>query len=124
MTDKLSLGGNFDYGDAPHAVASGAAQWYGLAGYGQFVLNDYFTLNGRGEWYGDTKSFTIGTAGGMENLYEATVNVSIKPFPSDRIGQNLVIRPELRFDYSDKLFFNAGTKHSQASLGIDAYFTF
>ena len=123
-TDKLTLVANVDYGDAPHAPGvTGAPQWYGIAGYGAFVLNDYMTANVRGEYYGDNKGFTLAT-GVLENLYEATLNVAIKPFPTNNVLQNLLIRPEVRYDYSDKNFFKGGTKHSQATFGIDAYFVF
>ena len=121
---KLTLAVNADYGDAPHAPGViGAAQWWGVAGYGSYVLNDYLTANLRGEYYGDAKGFTLGT-GVLENLYEVTLNVAIKPFPGDAIGQNLVIRPEVRYDYSGKNFFRAGTHPDQLTFGIDAYFTF
>jgi hypothetical protein len=95
-----------------------------VAGYGAYVLNDYFTFNARAEWYGDSSSFTIGIPPGAQNLYEFTINTDIKPFPSSPLGQNLIIRPELRFDYSAKPFFNAGTKYNQFTFGIDAYYMF
>lgn len=124
MTDKLTLALNADYGDAPHAPGViGAAQWYGIAGYAAYTWNDYLTPNLRVEYYGDSKGFTLGT-GTLENLYEITANVDYKPFPSNNIGQNLVLRPELRYDYSDKNFFKVGTKHGQFTFGLDAYFTF
>ena len=115
---------NADYGNAPHAPGvTGAPQWYGIAGYAAYVLNDYLTPNLRLEYYGDTKGFTLGT-GTLENLYEATLNVNIKPFPSDAIGQNLVIRPEVRLDYSEHRFFKSATHYDQFTFGIDAYFMF
>jgi putative OmpL-like beta-barrel porin-2 len=120
---KTNVGANIDYGDAPGAVASGAAQWYGIAGYGSYILCDYVTANLRAEYYGDNKSFTLGP-GGAANVYEATVNVQIKPMPHNSIGQNLIIRPEVRLDYSEHGFFNGGTKNYQATFGIDAYFMF
>ncbi len=120
---KLSLVANIDYGDAPHATAGGTAQWYGVAGYAAYILNDYVTTNVRAEWYGDTKSFTLGP-GGQANLYELTVNAQIKPFPTHSIGQFFVVRPELRLDYAEHAFFNGGTKNSQFTFGIDAYFMF
>jgi hypothetical protein len=115
---------NGDYGDAPHAPGVlGAAQWYGIAGYADWTLNKYLTPNLRLEYYGDSKGFTLGT-GTRESLYEATLNVAIKPLPDDAIGSNLVIRPEVRYDYSEKLFFKSGTHHDQFTFGVDAYFTF
>lgn len=123
-SDKLTLALNADYGDAPHAPGVvGAAQWYGVAGYAAYAWNDYLTPNLRLEYYGDDKGFTLGT-GHLENLYEATLNLNIKPFPSDAIGQNLVIRPEVRYDYSEHRFFKSGTHYDQFTFGIDAYFTF
>jgi len=35
-----------------------------------------------------------------------------------------VIRPEVRYDYSNKNFFKGATKHDQLTFGVDAYFTF
>lgn len=123
-TDKLTLAVNADYGDAPHAPGViGAAQWYGVAGYAAYAANDYLTPNLRLEYYGDSKGFTLGTGTG-ESLWEATLNVDIKPFPSDPVGQNLVIRPEVRYDYSNKDYFKSGTRHDQLTFGVDAYFTF
>ena len=123
VNDKLSVSVNGDYGDAPHGLAPKSAQWWGLAGYAAYILNPMFTLNGRLEWYEDNNGFTLGT-GGRLNVYEATVGTAIKPFPTDNLGQNLVIRPEVRFDYADKKFFDAGTDHYQFTFGIDAYFTY
>jgi putative OmpL-like beta-barrel porin-2 len=122
-SDKLSYVVNIDYGDAPGATASGAAQWYGIAGYAAYVMNDYLTTNVRAEYYGDTKSFTLGP-GGAANLYEVTLNLQVKPMPHNNIGQNLVIRPEIRLDYAEKAFFDGGSKHYQATFGVDAYFMF
>jgi hypothetical protein len=123
VNEKLSVALNADYGDAPHALVTKSAQWGGLAGYAGYTINDYVTANARLEWYEDAQGFTLGTPGSL-NVYEATVGASIKPFPASDVGQNLVIRPEIRGDYADKNFFNAGTKHFQATFGLDAYFKY
>lgn len=124
MSTAWTFAANADYGDAPHVPGvAGAAQWYGIAGYADWTLNKYLTPNLRLEYYGDSKGFTLGT-GRLENLYEATFNVAIKPLPDDNIGSNLVIRPELRYDYSNSNFYKGGTRHDQFTFGIDAYFTF
>lgn len=123
-SDTLTLALNADYGDAPHAPGIvGAAQWYGVAAYADLVLNKYLTPNLRLEYYGDSTGFTLGVPG-RQNLYAATLNVAIKPLPDDAIGSNLVIRPEVRYDYSNKNFFKGATKHDQLTFGVDAYFTF
>jgi len=126
-SDKLSLTVNADYGDAPHAPGiAGSAQYFGVAAYAAYALNKYVTANIRGEDYVDDKGLTVNsvTNPGHQDLYEATVNVAIKPFPDDNVGQNLMIRPEVRYDYSEKDFFKSGTHHDQLTFGIDAYFVF
>jgi len=123
-TDKLSLTLNADYGDIPHnPTIVGSEQYFGLAAYAAYALNKYATANVRGEYYVDDKGFTLGAAG-HQTLSEVTVNCALKPFPDDNVGQNLVIRPEVRYDYSNKGFFRAGTHHDQLTFGIDAYFVF
>jgi len=123
INDQFSVAANADYGDAPHALASGSsAQWYGIAGYGSYKMSDYVTFNARVEWYNDNDGFTI--AGTNAQFYEATVGAAITPMPSHDILKNLVIRPELRGDYCSTKFFDAGTDHYQFQFAIDAYFNF
>jgi hypothetical protein len=130
---SLLLAGNMDYGDAPHGTGTSSAQWFGVAAYGSYVINNMFTLNARGEFYNDAQGFTLagygspilaGTPSGTVNLYETTLGVSIKPFPNDPIGSNLVIRPEGRIDYAGKAFFPGSNPHFQASFGMDIYFIY
>ena len=57
------------------------------------------------------------------------MGLNILPLLNTPIGENFVLRPEVRFDYSDKAFFDvssAGTggKHNQTTIGIDAIFNF
>ena len=66
---------------------------------------------------------------GRTNLYEITAGLDFYPLPNDRLGQNLVIRPEIRYDWSeDKLFgdniFLAPTKKTQWTAAVDAVFKF
>lgn len=127
MSDKLLLAANIDYGDAPHATGPGpgtTAQWYGVAGYAVYTLNDYLTPTFRAEWYGDSKGFTLGTGGGAQNVYEFTFGLPVKPLPHDTLGQNLIIRPEVRLDYSNKRFFNSGARYDQITFGVDAIYAF
>src|SRR5207302_133696 len=79
-----------------HAAANGGtAKWYGVTAYAGYAMNDYVTFNARGEWFRDEGASRIGVDG---NFYEATLGASIKPFPHHGIGQNLVVRPEARYD--------------------------
>jgi len=120
-TDKLSLGANPSFGFEPGASPTGsAAQWYGVALYGGYKFNDYVTANARGEWFGDPQ----GARGLGGNWYEVTAGLGIHPMPHNDIGQNLLVRPEIRWDYSNDGNIDAGTDNNQWTAAIDAIFTF
>lgn len=121
VSDELSLAVNGDFGwEADAAADGGSALWYGVAGYAGYKISDYFTLNGRVEWFNDDD----GARGLGTNVYEATFGVAIRPMGADPIGQNLVIRPEVRYDYSDDDIFDGATQNDQWTFGVDALFTF
>lgn len=123
LDDDLTLTLNGDYGYEANSVASVSgsdAQWFGLAGYLSKSLNDNLTLNGRAEYFNDQDGARIG--GTATSWYEATLGLAIKPLPGDRIGRNLVIRPEVRFDYAEAPVFDGD--YNQFTFGVDAYFTF
>jgi hypothetical protein len=121
VNDNLSLGSDalFAYGSG-QAPNGDTAQWYGVALYTGYKFNDMFTANLRGEWFADPQGAR--TLGGNE--YEFTAGLAIHPMPSNKYGQNLVVRPEIRYDYSDNSIFDAGTQFDQWTVGIDAYYTF
>jgi len=109
----------FGYQAQPSTV--GDALWYGTAGYAVYKINDYVSVAGRLEWYRDEEGFTTAVA---QTLYEATVGLTLTPFPNDPVGANFKIRPELRADYSSKRYFDGLTRHDQYTFGIDAIFNF
>jgi hypothetical protein len=110
--DQTTLGLGADYGDAPHGMA---AQWYGAALYGSYTINPMLTANARAEWYDDNDGFTV--AGVRAAYYEATLGVTVKPLPNDKIFQWLEIRPEVRYDLSDKPVLSG--KHEQLTAAAD-----
>jgi Putative beta-barrel porin-2, OmpL-like. bbp2 len=73
------------------------------------------------EVYRDEDAYTTAVA---QTLYEATVGVTITPFPNDPYGQFFKIRPELRYDYSTENFFDGFSKHYQVTAAVDAIFNF
>jgi hypothetical protein len=120
-TDKVSLGTDSILAFQPGGGSAGqAAQWYGVALYSGYKFNDMFTANLRGEWFADPQD-ARGLGG---NEYEVTAGVSIHPMPTDKYGQNLVVRPEIRYDYSSNSIFDAGTQFDQWTVGIDAFYAF
>jgi hypothetical protein len=125
MNDKLSLGLGIDYVETPDipVLPKGAKQWGGVAGYASYALDPRFTLNGRAEWYCDAANGLSNAAPAGANYYEVTGGVAIKPFPKDKILSNLLFRPEIRYDHSDRSFFSTGTR-DQLTFSMDALFTF
>lgn len=102
-----------------HAKADGkTAYWGGVTGYVGYKINDMFTVNGRAEWFKDDGGTRLGL---NANFYEGTIGVTIHPC-KDRWGQNFMIRPELRGDYSNQKAFAGGTHKTQATVGVDAIF--
>jgi hypothetical protein len=97
------------------------AQWYGLSGYAIQRINENFTAAARLEVYRDEDGYTTAVA---QTLYEATVGLTITPFPHDPYGQFFKIRPELRYDYSTENFFDGFSKHYQVTAAVDAIFNF
>jgi len=121
IADQLTIAINADYGYQFNGSNSGSDdQWYGVAGYGTYTLSSMFALTGRLEYFNDEDGYR----GLGSSVYEATVGVTITPMPNDSIGSNLKIRPEVRYDYAKDAIFDGGTDRSQATFGVDAYFTF
>jgi hypothetical protein len=119
--DQLSLALNADWAYEDDAAINGnQAQWYGVALYAGYQLSSMFTLNVRGEWFNDKD----GARGLGTNVYEVTAGVAIKPFPENALGSNLVIRPEVRYDYAENAVFDGGTDNDQLTVGVDAIFAF
>jgi hypothetical protein len=119
--DLLVLG-DVVYGQqAQGAGGSGTAAWYGVSVYGVYTLCEAASLGVRLEYYADDAGYTTGLS---QNLYEATVGLTITPFPKDRYLRNLKIRPEVRVDYSDKNYFDGFDSHYQITAAIDAIYNF
>lgn len=119
--DQLTFAINADWAYEDDAAINGnQAQWYGIAGYAGYKITDMITANLRAEWFNDKD----GARGLGTNVYEVTGGVSIRPFAQDALGSNLVIRPEVRYDYAQEGIFDGGTDHDQLTFGVDAIFTF
>jgi len=125
VTDKLSLGTGLDFVDTPQipGLKKGSKQWGAVDGYVSYALDPHFTMNSRLEWYNDSSNgFATGAATGA-SYYEATFGVAIKPFPKDKIFSNLLLRPEIRYDWSNRRVFDNRDKGHLTLCG-DVLFTF
>lgn len=112
----LALTGYFLY-DAAGSVSGGEGKLYDVAALAAFRINEYLTAKGRVEWMHDHDGVRIpmGT-----DLYGFTAGLTVTPFPHDKLGSNLKLRPEVRYDASPETVFNG--KDHQVTLGIDAVF--
>lgn len=120
--DNLSFAANFNYGwdGGANTLGHKDPQWVALEGWSILKLNEYLNVNGRLGWINDDQ----GSRGIGTDLYNATLGLGVKPVPSDNLWSNLMIRPELRFDYAEKAFFDAGTDHYQVTFATDVVFAF
>lgn len=144
VSDKLKLNaeGLYTYdggynGFAPAGFSHAYGDTYGVALYGSYAINDYLTANARAEWahgyLGSFDGISAGTFNGFNfsvptlNVAEITLGVTIKPMPKDPIGQNLMLRPEVRYDVSEDHLYPVGSGavyRDQWTAAMDVIFTF
>jgi Putative beta-barrel porin-2, OmpL-like. bbp2 len=99
------------------------ADWYGAAGYAIYKIDERFSVAGRLEWFRDEEGFVPVTAV-PQDLFEATLGVTITPMPTDEIGRHLKIRPEVRYDWSTENYFDGLTSDNQFTAAVDVIFNF
>jgi hypothetical protein len=125
ITGTLSLGLGIDYVYASQipGLNGGSKKWGGVAGYVSYAFDPHFTLNTRLEWYNDSANGFSTGASVSANYFEITAGVAIKPFPNKKILSKWLVRPEFRYDHSNKPVFNSGDSN-QVTFSVDALFTF
>jgi hypothetical protein len=127
LGDDLKLVFNGDYAYEANSAASvggSDAQWWGAAGYLVKQVDPHVAVVGRVEYFNDQDGARLTGSVGGTSLYEGTLGLQITPFPEDAYAKFLVIRPEIRCDYSEKRFFDGGTDRFQVSAAIDAVYKF
>ena len=113
LTDKLTYVYQSDIGYQAHANTdvqtqgqqTGSAYWYGVNNYVFYNFTDYLIGGFRLEWFSDVNGYRVSTGGFRDgslqgngngfagNFWEATWGLNYF------VGNNLVIRPELRYDW-------------------------
>jgi hypothetical protein len=99
-TSALTLVGSVDWGSVDHSAFGpglGNANWYGIAGYVNYAINDLWRVSGRGEYFDDRKGYLTGVGTGHDpvtgqKLYEGTVDFGYDPV------KNVELRLEGRYD--------------------------
>ncbi len=91
INDKLTYVADATYSHENNIPGVGFANWYGLANYLFYDLNDKIQLKSRAEVFNDAQGYRTGANG----LYTAvTAGVTWKPAPW------LYVMPEVRYDYN------------------------
>ena len=122
LTDKLTYVYQSDIGYQAHANTAvqtqgqqaGSAYWYGVNNYVFYNFTDYLIGGFRLEWFSDVNGYRVSTGGFRDgaltgngngfagNFWEATWGLNYL------VGNNLVIRPELRYDWYSRNQAQAG----------------
>lgn len=103
------LGIGFDYGQENFADSHGNVRWSGAVGTLRHNFNDVFSLGLRGELFDDTNGHRTGIP---QSLREITLT------PEIRLPAGVILRPEIRHDWSNVASFHHGTRKSQDTVGI------
>ncbi len=142
QSDKLSFTTEFNY----VRDTGFKAEAYGVAQYVAYVLTDSLTLNGRAEVYRDNRNFFVNNPvnnldyvnlqlGRPANIYasqrattygELTAGVTYKPAGLPFPLNNLLVRPEIRYDrsLSNSKPFGGGSDKDQVTLASDVILGF
>jgi hypothetical protein len=123
LTSRFSIATNYDYGWQTKALLSNSnyarAGWQGIAGYLNYKLNDIWQASFRGELFNDKNGFVTGV---RQNWRELTLSVGFTPI------KNLVVRGEMRHDFSDAASFVNTNKttanNNNQSFAVESYYQF
>lgn len=132
-SDQDGNGGN---GPNLNSNASGFAG--GLGGWANYTYSKHVTIHGRLEYLYDGSGMRLSpatfsdsdgdgtddtrTGGESNNVYSAALGTTIKLFPTDKLGANFSIRPEMRYDYAENSIF--GGDNNQLTFALSGVFEF
>jgi len=131
-TDRLKLALEVTYvydggiqGDKLAGVTHAYGDVWASYAYGSYEINDHLTANAR---LGFLHNYVTANA---FNVWDLTLGVTVKPFPKDPIGKNLIIRPEIRYSYAETDFYMVESGggdirffRDQFTFGADVVFSF
>ncbi|MDQ7823385.1 MAG: carbohydrate porin [Candidatus Eremiobacteraeota bacterium] len=116
LSKKLSLLCNYDYGSEQNTPDDGTTStWDGFSLIGVYEFTDKFSIAVRGETFNDNGGSRTGAT---QNIKEFTIT------PQFKVGKNMIIRPEYRYDWSNVNGFCNGTKNNQTTYGIGVMMLF
>ena len=113
-TDQATVLLNFDY--ARDSVEDADVDWYGVAAYLNYVIDDRWAVTPRYEFFKDSDGFATGLA---QTAQSFTLTAEYKV-------AGLITRYEFRTDFSDEPFFASGDEleENQSALIFGIMYTF
>jgi len=101
------------------------ANWGGVTGYARYKVNDWLEPSLRVEYYNDHQGFTTGVD---QDLIGLTFTPNIKLGLGKSKGAVVLLRPEVRYDHSNKKFFSRGghfrDTRDQTTVGVGVSYLF
>ena len=119
VSQNIFLNLNFHYGSEDNVNGINLdAEWWGFSGVVRYDVNEWFSLNFRGQVFDDKDGFRSSTT---QKLTAFTFT------PEVRVNNNMVVRAEYRHDESDANPFtdeNGNADDSQDTVALNALFYF
>lgn len=127
-TSALSLVGSIDYGNVASTGTSPSADWYGIAAYANYAINDNWRASLRAEYFDDEKGYeTIGSSledesGVVSTTYSDKLKEVTLTFGYDPT-KNVEVRLEGRYDFPSTI---NGTQYEPKTYQgwLEAYYKF
>ncbi|MEL6105783.1 MAG: porin [Planctomycetota bacterium] len=116
VTDSLQYIFQSDYLDTQDASGAGVRNTIGINQYLIYTMSDCLAAGARMEWYNEDGVFN--TFGNENDIYALTLGLNVKPHA------NLIVRPEVRFDWDDNSVLGLEGGDDQTTFGIDTIFLF
>ncbi|MCO8121824.1 porin [Stieleria sp. TO1_6] len=116
LTDKLQYIFQTDYLDTQDKFDDGVRNTFDINQYLIYSVSDCLAVGGRFEWYDQEGVYTA--YGDDSDIYALTLGVNVKPHA------NVMIRPEIRWDYDNEEVIGLEDGDKQTTFGIDSIFLF
>ncbi|KAA5541126.1 porin [Roseiconus nitratireducens] len=116
VTEKLQYIFQTDYLDTQDQFNDGVRNTFDINQYLIYSLNDCLAMGGRFEWYNQEGVYT--NYGDETDIYALTLGVNVKPHA------NVLVRPEIRWDWDDDGSAGLEKGDDQTTFGIDTIFLF
>lgn len=117
LSDNLQYIFQSDYLDTEDAMANTVRETFGVNQYLIYSINDCWAAGGRFEWY-NTEGTLNAPVGTDSDVYALTLGINHKPHA------NVIVRPEVRFDWDDDQIAGLTQGDDQTTFGIDTIFLF